>query len=221
MKYIIFFALLLFPLSAQTAVVSMGSVVNSDSQECKLGGAQLCFALAIDGKIEKGDSQKLDSEIMRVKDYFLKNRNMNARVSGILFNSPGGDLLEAMKIGRIIRREMMSTHVPEDSSCYSACVVGFVAGVTRWPVGQLGIHSFYSKDFIGYENFENQSTKYNEISLRLEDYLKEMRIPVALLDEMKKVPHYNNRVLNFDEMVSLGIIGVDPVFAQAMRPPNK
>ena len=87
----------------------------------------------------------------------------------------------------------------------------------RLPVGPIGIHSFYSEDFIGSTNYAEASERYNEISSEVEDYLKELRIPVSLLDEMKKVPHYNLKIFDGEfsgELGRHGVFGVDPVYAQ-------
>lgn len=105
----------------------------------------------------------------------------------------------------------MSVQVAHDSVCYSACVIAHLGGVVRIP---MGIHSFYSNEFVGAENFASSSKKYNDISELVTAYLREMRVPTALLDEMMKVSHKSLKILDFEEMKRFGVIGQDPVYLQ-------
>src|ERR1700693_3578863 len=49
-------------------------------------------------------------------------------VSGMRFNSPGGNLLEGVKLASIIRYAKIATIVPNGAKCASACFVAFAAG---------------------------------------------------------------------------------------------
>lgn len=174
----------------------------------------MCVILLVEGEIEKGDGAKLRQIIEKISVTFSEKFELKTRVGKIHFNSPGGDLYEAMTIGRLIRQEMITTQVTRDSLCYSACVIAYLGGVQRIPVGPIGIHSFYSKEFIGAPNFSQASERYNEVSSQIENYLKELRIPASFLDEMKKVPHYNLKKLAFEDLERYGVFGIDPVYAQ-------
>jgi len=121
-----------------------------------------------------------------------------------------------MKIGRLIRDEMLWTTVANKSKCYSSCVIAFVGGVFRVASLDMGIHSFYSKEFIGSDNFSETSRRYNQVADEIREYLREMRIPVSLLDDMMSVSHKNLKILNLEEIKKYSLIGVDPVYSQVM-----
>lgn len=62
----------------------------------------------LEGKIEIGDYDKL----LKIIDEDCGD--YNSCTSGIFLASPGGDLIEAMKIGRLVRKLRLVTHVPSD-----------------------------------------------------------------------------------------------------------
>ena len=49
----------------------------------------------------------------------------------VYIDSLGGDVRAAMEIGRIVRRREMGVNVIPETSCASACVLVFAAGVDR------------------------------------------------------------------------------------------
>ena len=171
---------------------------------------KVCFTFLIQGPINKGDNKAFIALINK----FTK---ASSRVGKVHFDSPGGDLFEAMEIGRTIRRGLMATQVTSDSRCFSACVLAFVSGVVRVPVGPVGVHSFYSKEFIGVEEFDRANARHNEVAAKVEAYLKEMRVPIALLDAMQSTPSYTLREIKVHEWERLGLIGVDPVYGQLLH----
>jgi hypothetical protein len=59
----------------------------------------------------------------------------------VVFNSPGGDVDEAMRIGRDIEENGLATGVSQE--CSSACTYSFVAGRQRilLPGGRMGFHA--------------------------------------------------------------------------------
>lgn len=102
------------------------------------------MAIAVDGEIELGDSDKLE--------LFLQNKPDPVRV---VFNSPGGILVEGMKIGNILRARGLTAEVGrlkdgqeapefEHGVCASACAIAFLGGRERYLLGsKLGFHQFY------------------------------------------------------------------------------
>jgi hypothetical protein len=116
------------------------------------GNCGLCDWILAEGPIEDGATEKLKSFIAK-GDY---------RTTNVRFNSPGGSVLEALKLGRFIRQSNFTTLVGEDfpidrsnpegystqkSECHSACVYAFAGGVRRFADDKsLGIHQFYRPD---------------------------------------------------------------------------
>lgn len=87
----------------------------------------------------------------------------NVEAATVSFNSPGGSLVEGMKLGHAIRALEFSTTVggfqPKydptvnpKTICASACVYAFAGGTGRYIdqyTGRLGVHQFYSNDDAG------------------------------------------------------------------------
>ena len=103
------------------------------------------MAIVVDGEIELGDSDKLE--------LFLQN---NPDAGRVVFNSPGGNLVEGMKIGNILRARGLTAEVGrlkggveapefEPGVCASACAIAFLGGRERYLSGsdKLGFHQFY------------------------------------------------------------------------------
>ena len=156
--------------------------------------------LSFSGEIEIGDAATLKKYIRRG--------------GTIRFDSGGGDIHEAMKLGRLLRENLMTTSVLHGVKCYSACILAFAGGVVRQPEGALGIHSFYSENFIGGGNFTDADEHYNAVSSDIKTYLEEMRIDLDLLDHMKRVSHEDIKILNRHELREYFLAGIDPVYRQ-------
>jgi hypothetical protein len=111
-------------------------------------------ALLLEGQIVPGDFEKL-LHALRDKNLFQKIKE------GVFLASPGGDVLEAMRMGLLLRSLQLKTLAPVGPSqfapalvqardlknpnnyvCSSACIFLYIAGADRTPasVGRLGVH---------------------------------------------------------------------------------
>ena len=98
--------------------------------------------ILIEGEIVPGDFAKFESEV-------LQRQNIDP----IWLASPGGDMMEAMRIGELVRELKLSVWAPngllfpvvvnrENAVCASACFYIYAAGVLRR--GEIvGIHRPY------------------------------------------------------------------------------
>ncbi|TAN13735.1 MAG: hypothetical protein EPN34_01030 [Burkholderiaceae bacterium] len=200
--------LYLLTISAAHAMHILGGQVDPPLCDT-LGKAYGCLAVNFQRVIKPGDAEKLREKLADIN----KISPHDFRVGMIYLNSPGGDVMEAMKIGHLIRDEQMSTFVPHDFTCASACALLLAAGVTRGAAGPLIIHSFYSPEFLGSGDFADANRQFDKISQAIRDYLKQMRVPATLLDEMLKIPFYKQKQLTIDEQAKYGLLGIDPVYA--------
>lgn len=87
-------------------------------------------ALEMVGAFEVGDSDRLEALVARTPI-------LEARLV-----SPGGVMIEGIKIGRILRRNAIATRVPSGQECASACFFAFLGGPIRAVdrAGKLGVH---------------------------------------------------------------------------------
>lgn len=77
------------------------------------------------------------------KDFLAYLERSKYPYSTIRFNSLGGDLRNAIRLGLILREKGFDT---EAEICASACLYAFLGGANRTAIGkspQLGIHRFY------------------------------------------------------------------------------
>lgn len=99
------------------------------------------------GAIDKGDADKL-AQLVRGKELKSNSDDYTVRL-----NSPGGSLLEGMKIGNVIRDAELETLVSRGDECASACALAFLGGTRRYATGtgigrrmefgaSLGFHGF-------------------------------------------------------------------------------
>lgn len=155
--------------------------------------------IVVEGPLEKGDFEKLRSLA-----------NGGAFGTDLFLASPGGDLREAIKIGRLVRRLKLATLIPtgglggdivdglirrhglkdpKNFVCASACFFIFVAGIHRSRnfVGApiLGIHRPYlpKQDLVGLSG-DQAMLVANGTRRFVETYLREMSVPAKYVDEM-------------------------------------
>jgi hypothetical protein len=118
-------------------------------------GAQLPYsvaALSNEARMLHGPlwHVRLDHTVLRVSGEFtggiadavetdLSNTDPAVRI--VVFNSPGGDIEEAIRIGNAIKRHGVATGV--SAECDSACTYSFIAGRERilLPPARLGFHA--------------------------------------------------------------------------------
>lgn len=110
-------------------------------------------ALLVEGPIQRGDFDRFRS--------FLADRAVFEKIrKGVFLASPGGEVMESIKIGYLLRALNLRTLLPDlppgqaspihagdlrrpgNYLCGSACFFIYVAGIDRNParVGRLGIH---------------------------------------------------------------------------------
>jgi hypothetical protein len=132
--------------------------------------------------------------------------------ASVYLNSPGGDLMEGVELGRLIRRFGFDTYVGQESSeefkhlpgqCYSACVLAFVGGRYRYdtPSSKIGVHRFYT------ESTTNADMDIAQIlSATITNYLTEMDVDIGLFDRMSKAGKNEIYVLGKDDLKKLRVV---------------
>jgi hypothetical protein len=161
------------------------------------------LGVVLEGRIEPGDFDKLRTIIFNGEGALE-----------IYLASPGGDLAEAMKIGRLVRELKLRTVAPDnlggelreklaarhalkDSKanymCASACFFVFVAGIHRQSdfvhEAILGIHKPYlSKDALRALSSDKAIAVADQTRAIVDSYLREMSVPAKYADQMFSVP---------------------------------
>jgi hypothetical protein len=125
--------------------------------------------------------------------------------AAVYFNSPGGSLVTAMAMGRLLREHGYDTDVgtradavgwPKAGVCYSACPFAFAGGVRR---------SLRSGSVLGVHRAENSVPVPDElafqhvVSSQATEFLTQMGVSTELLAIMAQVPHDSIRLLTLEE----------------------
>jgi hypothetical protein len=178
--------------------------------------------LVLEGKIVAGDYDKLRK--------FLGNKfNFDKISDGVFLASPGGNVAEAMRIGRLIRTLRLSTDAPSGPPtgnakfgeslikanhlvnpktnylCASACFFVYVSGIYRnlnW-VGRLGVHRPIQLEGNARTLTSDESLKANWfVRETVKNYLKDMDVPDKYVDLIFSVPPTEVRWITQNEFDS-------------------
>lgn len=155
----------------------------------------------ISGEITNQDVRAFNNIVRQ-----LKNRTLAIRL-----NSPGGDVLAAMQIGRTIRKLDGKTVVPIGSKCYSSCALIFISGVTRGNYGELGLHRpFLASAPLNRQAIEDQ---YPEILVQIKRFVSEMGITDDFYQQMVN-SEPSEMVIYTDENYTSLVPTDDPVYQE-------
>lgn len=141
----------------------------------------------------------------------------------VYFNSPGGSLLAAMAVGRLIRARGFDTYLgrrsadprqPGAAVCYSACPFGFAGGARRFldEGSALGVHRAANRVPVA-----DESAFQRLVDFQATQYLAEMGVSPELLVLMRSAPHDGIRLLVREEAVGLGLVNAETAGGQAAR----
>jgi hypothetical protein len=75
----------------------------------------------LNGELAEGDASRL-------RDTIRASINSARPVSGIRLNSPGGSMLEGVRLAGVIQNAKVATVVASGATCAAACFIAFVAG---------------------------------------------------------------------------------------------
>jgi len=134
----------------------------------------------------------------------------------ILIDSPGGDGLAAIEIGRILRQAR--AHVFVTGRCASACVFVFAGGAVRAaPEESIGIHSprmtRWVRDVgpVAVDPADLRAAALlDAANRRVREYLKEMGVADAFFEAMTQVPSDTMRYLTRAELAGFGLTSGEP-----------
>lgn len=183
--------------------------------------------LACAGAIEARDSSSIwfageitQDDVPRIKAAILAAKESSAESVSLTLDSPGGDVMAAIEIGRFVRANAVRTQVPayEGARCYSACILIVMGGVHRIALANLGIHrpNFDESYFAGLSE-QQARAEYQRLSAEVEAYLAEMGADPALFQQMMRVSSGRIRLLTPEEAEAFAIFGWDPSYQEWLR----
>ncbi len=131
----------------------------------------------IQGEIQKGD-------YARIIQFVRQPDNYGRFIQSVFLDSPGGDLMETIKIAKLLEKSYAATHVQAGARCYSACFILWMSGVSRH-VSQgatLGVHRIQGK--VGGVPMDTASERFVTMARHVESFMVSLGTPRAILDKM-------------------------------------
>ena len=189
------------------------------------GNCGSCEWVLAEGEIEVGTTEKFKKFVQK------EDPPINIR-----FNSPGGNLMEALKFGQYLRDSHWNTFVDEASPidpsapggsrtqldhCYSACVYVFAGGVHRTAGDKLvGIHQFYRPDDAVRPNDKTISAvdmaNMQRLTAVLNEYVRQMGVDQRLVTIASSItPWEPIYLLSKEELNALNLDNTSPTDTQS------
>jgi hypothetical protein len=164
------------------------------------------------GEIVRGDYEKLINVVK-------KNGNIP---ENIFLSSRGGDVIEAMKIGRFAGRALLATGVIRDENdcqggcyCYSACMFIHLACAGRKPDLRVsyGIHRpHFDKSYFSGLSAGEAELKYKEMEKSVRIYLEEMNVPQLFIEKIFSIPSDRLEALDAEQLIAIS--GNSPAYQE-------
>ncbi|MBV8094802.1 MAG: hypothetical protein JO110_16565, partial [Acetobacteraceae bacterium] len=144
---------------------------------------------------------------------FVRGLSSTDRIIAIALNSPGGSIVEAAKLARVIRREGVPVIVPSGGGCASACFLMFAAAQKKVAAADavIGVHS---ASLLGHENLLTMG-----FTTAMARSAAEYGVPAAIIGRMVQTPPGTLARLTHQELASMGVI-ILPASAEARSAPG-
>jgi hypothetical protein len=189
------------PASAPPAAPSVLQIVVVAPGDARTAAGWLLY---LDGFIDSGAAVRLASVIERER----------IGAATVYFNSPGGKLVAAMDVGRIVRSHGYSTVVgmrttdllrPAPGTCFSSCPFAFAGGVQRSMLrgSEIGVHLAANSVPV-----PDEAAFQRKVWQDASSYLASMGVAVELLTLMSQAPHDAIRPLTPQEAERLRLVNV-------------
>ncbi|HEX2019125.1 MAG TPA: hypothetical protein VGO17_09330 [Aurantimonas sp.] len=172
-------------------------------------------AVSAVGRIEVGTGARLTA--------FLDEHGIRAG-STLHLHSPGGSVDDAIEMAREIRRLRLSTSVPADGYCASACPLVLAGGVTReagsgaW----VGVHQVYAVDIPGMTGGRDLDRSISDIQATIaqcQELLVEMGVDPAVWIKAMQTPPAELYVLTEEDLATYRMVQAEPDEALFIGPP--
>ena len=159
------------------------------------------FSLSINGEIDVN----LEKTIKQFHDIVLSDSDFKNKLNQssdpkfwVFLFSQGGDVNNAMNIGRYIREIRALTWAAKE--CLSSCVFLLSAGVERLATGKVGVHRPYLSKLSPNAQPRDIEKNYAQRRQAIIAYFSEMHIPSSLFDFMDQIPPESIHILNDQEL---------------------
>jgi hypothetical protein len=139
--------------------------------------------------------------------------------SFVTFDSPGGNVASAMRLGRMIRILGKDTMQTRKADCASACSLAFLGGVKRTAEpDSIGVHRVYFLET--YEGSRRRAViEMQKNTAMILAYLRELGIEAELLEVSYETDSHDMRFLSGAEMARMRVTTEEFSYAPIVEPP--
>ena len=149
-------------------------------------------SLAIEGRISTFDYDDFEAAINDINQ-----NHYRVQFDSVMLNSRGGLIGDAMRIGKLLRANHLSTWILPHSVCASACVLILQGGVCKMADGDVGVHRARYEDDIPLDTIY---ANVKEAQKDMDQYLTLMGSSSQLRWLMKSIPNWDMKFLvNFEK----------------------
>lgn len=189
-------------------VWGLGSFANSAEISSAMAGNPNFIKFS--GPIEEGDLDRL-KKVHSETAHPPPPEAPWSRMSILILDSRGGNVNEAMQVGRWMRQKNFGVVLPENSECFSSCVYLLAAGLTRDTIlGKVGIHRPYHSSSSG----ADVGSQISSVLKKSRSYFEEMNIPGNFADAMFSVLPENLEILTEGELRNYRLSQDDMVYKE-------
>ncbi|MGX4772006.1 ATP-dependent Clp protease proteolytic subunit [Bradyrhizobium guangdongense] len=164
--------------------------------------------ILISGELVEGDTEAFKSAVKTAND-------AGKLVLSIRLNSPGGSLLEGVKLADAVRFGKIVTNVGQGATCASACFLVFAAGSMKYAnySARVGVHG--ASDQSGQETAGSGAA-----TVSMARVAKELGVPAAIIGKMVVTPPAEMVWLSPADLESMGVslVGKPSQVAQPDQP---
>jgi hypothetical protein len=169
-------------------------------------------AISIHSIIARGDFAAFAAAADRIGAVTADRLNDVPHIT-VELESPGGDLVEAIEIGRLIHERFMMTLVRPGRQCVSACVLVLIAGAVHTPAdgATIGLHRPLLLHYAR-ESRDEAYAKFDAWMAYLREYFHTLGVSDVAYDLMMKTHSNRMRYFSPSELDELGLRGEDPAW---------
>lgn len=195
---------------ATACMLAWGGAALADSFRVEVSGVDrikqafgIPAVVYVSGEIDTSSPEQLDRALRRLEDIYY----------WVYLDSPGGNFLAGMELGRVIRKhrgttivavpDLGKTHETRPGHCYSACALAFLGGAyrLRHDGSVYGVHRAFKA-----MSATNDLDLGQVIAAAMGAYIREMGVDPALYDLIASAGGDEIRVLNDAEQTQLLVV---------------
>lgn len=159
-------------------IASLLSSINTMAAEFSLFSRS--GGMEISGEIKTGD-------YARLLDFLRSStKNQSHFLNNVVLDSPGGNVIEAMKIANLMEKNYAQVFVLDGARCFSSCFILWASASVRTIIksGKLGVHRITLSQYGG--NLSKAERSLAPVSQGVESYLLKVGIPRRIVDKMNE-----------------------------------